>query len=65
MAVAHLARGMALGVGEVQTDLAVHAVVADGITVGAGVGQNAEIVMLQQPCCTLIPRHHGYRRADC
>ena len=38
---------------------------AHGIAVGTNMGQNAKIVMFQQPCCALIPRHHGYRRADC
>ena len=38
---------------------------ADGIAVGAGMGQNAVIVMLKQPCCTLIPRHRVHRKADC
>ena len=37
----------------------------DGITVGTGMGQNAEVVVGLKPRGTLIPRHRDYRRADC
>ena len=38
---------------------------ADGVTIGAGVGQNAVVVVRKQPAGKIIPRHRAHRRADC
>ena len=38
---------------------------ADGVAVGAAVGQDDVIVMAHQPLGALSPRHCAHRRADC